>query len=472
MKGETFRTGKIHAGQAGRWRVTGTATHHSAPSTRCVTSATPTVHEENARDTPQWVAWRAPIVANAARVGRKSLLPHRPSIAQMPADAERPFLISWGESRMALAATRALGQAGVATAVLAEHAWAPAWASRWCNECVHAPDADTVTPYIERLEELARSGRYAGLFICDDRTAKHAGRHRERLVNLPMLLPDQPWIELATDKSAMMQFAQQHSIPIPQTASPCTVGDVDRSVRGLRYPLVVKGSGGWASSQLRVVHDAMALHTAFHDMMPAAGSGNDSDLPHIQEWVKGPVYSVLALCDRGDAIALFQMRKHLTYPVWGGPCVDATSVDHPGLRSAALRLLEHLPWHGVIEIEFILDERDGRFLLVEPSPDPNWGLDLAVSCGFNLPLLACRLMQGDRKGAAQHDYKVGQRHVWLLPEGVLHMRARPRNAKHLLGAALSPGTTSDVLTHDWRPLLRQLRQTIWAWRSNTREAPV
>jgi len=388
----------------------------------------------------------------------------------MPAPSERPVLISWGESRMALAATRALGQAGVATAVLAEANWAPAWASRWCTERVAAPDADRPEPYLARLEELARGGRYGGLLICDDRTAQHAGRHRDRLAGLPMLLPEQRYIELATDKPAMLQFAQQHAIPVPITAAPSTAADVLSSTQGMRYPLVVKGAGGWASSQLRVVKDARALQAAFHEMSSGDASDQASGPPHIQEWVRGPVYSVLALCDHGEAIALFQMRKRLTYPVWGGPCVDAISVDDAALRTCALHFLKLFPWHGVIEMEFIRDGRDGRLLLVEPSPDPNWGLDLAVASGFNLPLLAWRLMQGDRHGAIQHRYQVGKRHVWLLPEGILHLREQPRHLPSLLGGALTPGVACDVQSTDWRPMLRQLRQTVWAWRAAAKPA--
>lgn len=375
----------------------------------------------------------------------------------MPARHERPVLISWGESRMALAATRALGRAGVPTAVLAQEAWAPAWASRWCTERVTAPDADHETPYVTRLEALAHSGRYGGLLICDDRTAKVAGQHRERLAGLPMLLPEQRWIELATDKSAMMAFARQHGIPTPITVAPSSADELDFCTQDLRYPLVVKGSGGWASSQLRVVKDNPALHAAFRDMCAPAP-------PHVQEWVQGTVYSVLALCDRGEAIALFQMRKCRTYPVWGGPCVEAVSVDEPALRASALHFLQRVHWHGVIELEFIRDDRDGRLLLVEPSPDPNWGLDLAITAGFNLPLLAWRLMQGDRQGATQHQYQIGKRHVWLLPEGLLHLREQPRHAAGLLGATITPGVACDALNADWRPILRQLRQTVWAWR--------
>lgn len=380
-----------------------------------------------------------------------------------------PVLVTWGESRMALAATRALGRAGIATAVLAEKMWAPAFASRHCTEAIEAPDADRGEPYLRVLESLAASKRYSGLFFCDDRSALLVGRQRERFISrLPFLLPDQENLELTVNKHAMMEFARRAAIPIPATAIPESVDDVVHAVRGMRYPLVVKGSGGFGSRHLRVVDSLEHATEAFARLQLEQVASGYGEAPHVQEWVQGPVFSALALCDRGDPVALFLMRKRRTFPAWGGPCIDAVSVDDPDLRRAALYFLAQLPWHGIIEIEFIRDDRDGRFLLVEPSPDPNWGLDLANHAGINFPALAWHLMQGVRPGPAQTKYKVGERFVWLLPEGAQHIAAHPRSAGALIGAALNPFVGSDLRQDDLRATARMAKLMVWALREDAR----
>lgn len=368
---------------------------------------------------------------------------------------------------MALAATRAFGRTGVPVAVMAEEAWAPAWASRYCSQRVAAPDADRGESYLDFLAELVTAHAFSGLFFCDDRSIRMVGQQRRRFEpHVAVLLPDQQTLELTCDKAAMLAHAVAHGVAVPRTVAPNGTDEVIPRTHDLRFPLVVKGSGGFASSELRIVHTPQAARRAYDELDELRRRRGEGSAPQLQEWICGSVFSVLALCDRGTPVAMFQMEKRLTYPVWGGPCVDAHSVVDGDLELAARDVLALLPWHGVIEIEFIRDERDGRFLLVEPSPDPNWGLDLAISAGMNIPVLAWRLMQGDRRGAAQRNYRVGKRQVWLMPEGLLHVRERPRSMAPLLGGLLNPNVACDARDTDWRPTVAQLRQTTWAWRAD------
>lgn len=361
---------------------------------------------------------------------------------------------------MALAATRALGHAGLPVAVMAAQPWAPAWRSRFCTEAVALCDASEGDAHVEALLARVRSRPHSGLFFCDELTAVLVGRHRARFApHLPFLLPEQAMLERVVDKVAMSAFAEQAALPVPRTVHVDSAPDLAQATRGLRWPWVVKGSGGYASSHLRVVHTLAQAHAAFEDLRPA-----QTALPHVQEWVQGEVFSVLALCREGAPVALFHMRKQRTWPLWGGVCVDAVSVHEPALDAAARQVLDALRWHGIVEIEFVRDARDGRFLLIEACPDPNWGLDLPLACGLNLPAMAWRLMQGDKVAAQAPSWRTGQRFVWLLPEGLLHMRASPRAIVPLLGAALNPRVASDLRQGDPGPLGAQLKQAWWRWR--------
>ncbi|MEY4754396.1 MAG: hypothetical protein RJA44_2071, partial [Pseudomonadota bacterium] len=281
-----------------------------------------------------------------------------------PGAGSDPVLVTWGESRMALAATRALGRAGLSVAVLAQRSWAPAWRSRYCSEAIDAPDADSGAEYLDFLEKRVRQQRYSGLFFCDDRSALQIGRQRERfLPHVPLLLPDQAALELTLNKTAMMDFALKHDIALPRTVYPQDAGQIAELTRELRYPLLVKGSGGFASSHLRVVANLAEAQAAYAEMVREQQISGYSEPPHLQEYVEGEVYSALALCRHGEPLALFMMRKCRTWPLWGGVSVEAESVHDVALEQAARHFLRQLPWHGVIEIEFVRDRRDGRFLL-------------------------------------------------------------------------------------------------------------
>lgn len=382
-------------------------------------------------------------------------------------DQTEPVLVTWGESRMALAATRALGRAGVSVSVLAEQPWAPAWRSRYCIDAVEAPDADRGESYLEFIETLVRGRRYSGVFFCDDRSALLIGRERQRFLPLvPLLLPEQRLLELTVDKRAMMDFACANGIPVPRSAFPRNAGDIDSVIAGMRYPLLVKGSGGFASRRLRVVDTSAKVRQAFDELSDMQASDGYLEPAHLQEYVSGPIFSVLALCRHGEVVALFMMRKRRTFPVWGGVSVEAESVQDTGLEAAARRLLDKLPWHGIIEMEFVRDDRDGRYLLIEPSPDPNWGLDLAVAAGLNIPYLAWRIMQGLPLSSERLCYRVGKRFLWYLPEGVRYLLERPMAILPMLLRTLDPRSGCDLRQRDFRPVISQVRATWWAIRSD------
>jgi predicted ATP-grasp superfamily ATP-dependent carboligase len=232
----------------------------------------------------------------------------------------------------------------------------------------------------------------------------------------------------------------------------------------MQYPLLVKGSRGFASSHLRVADNVAEARTAFVELQVEQERSGFSEMPHLQEYVQGDVFSALTVCRHGRPVAIFMMKKLRTFPVWGGACVDAESIHDAALETVVRQLIEKLAWHGVIEIEFVRDARNGRFLLIEPSPDPNWGLDLAVASGINVPLLAWQIMQGVEPVTSQTSYRTGQRFVWFLPEGAQHVRERPGALLPMLAAALDPRVACDLRQADARPLVNWLKRTWWTLR--------
>lgn len=80
----------------------------------------------------------------------------------------------------------------------------------------------------------------------------------------------------------------------------------------------------------------------------------------------------------------------------------------------ALRLLQHVDWHGVAMVEFKVDRHTGVPFLMEVN-GRFWGsLQLALDAGLNFPLLLYRMACGDKINAPATTYKVGVKSRWLL----------------------------------------------------------
>ena len=63
---------------------------------------------------------------------------------------------------------------------------------------------------------------------------------------------------------------------------------------------------------------------------------------------------------------------------------------------SGLRLLKALGFHGISQVEFKRDPRDGRYKLMEVNPRLWQWHGLAAACGVDLPLIAYRDLTGEQ----------------------------------------------------------------------------
>jgi len=374
--------------------------------------------------------------------------------------APLPALVTWGESRVGLCATRALGRSNIPTSVISDRPWAPAWRSRYCRNAVHGPDADNGDEYVQFLEGYLRANPASALILCDDRSALQVGRNRERFIGLvPFMLPSQELLECVTDKYLMLRFSLDNDLPTPKTIFIADEKDLTATIDQLRWPIALKGSGGYASNRILKLNKPEELSAAYEFLKAAQAEDGYASPLHAQEWVEGTTYSVIVLCQHGKLVARCVIQKGLTFPSWGGVCVTAKTVLSPVIERAVDKILAHICWHGILEIELILDHRSGEASIIELSPDPNWALDLAIAAGVNFPLILWKLLQGASPDECQTSGIPGKRFVWLLPEGIQLLVEKPGNFFKLAKSFLSGKLSTDIDLNDSGPVLAWLRRT-------------
>ena len=130
----------------------------------------------------------------------------------------------------------------------------------------------------------------------------------------------------------------------------------------------------------------------------------------------------------------------------------------------AVRLLRDINWHGPAQVEFKMDARTGRPVLMEVN-GRFWGaLALSVEAGVDFPHLACLLATGQALPGVP-DYPVGLRYAWLVPFGLAHVLNGPgrlRAAADFTWVALTGGC--DVQLTDPLPSLAALARSARGWR--------
>ncbi len=235
------------------------------------------------------------------------------------------------------------------------------------------------------------------LYCFSDATAFTTARAYSELEEyVVMPLPPSDSFEIASDKSATYTLAHDLSVP---TITTYTEKDFDL----IQFPAVVKNrhsivwkEGRASSGSASFVFSKDELREQFEKILKETG-----EAPLIQEFVKGEEFGIEMVCEKGEVLLEFAHRRIRSLSPRGGAAVvkeTAKETDTVKLmQKYAKSLVESLSWTGPIMVEFKVDAKDGRVLLMEIN-GRFWGsLPLAIAAGADFPIVAYKLAQGKAK---------------------------------------------------------------------------
>ena len=309
-----------------------------------------------------------------------------------------------------LAAIRSLGRAGAPVIALDHHRSPLGFHSRYaCPLPCPDPVADE-DGFVELLARVGDAlGRPAPIFPTHDPPLNAIARNREALGER-FLCPFPSWqtLERIQRKRFQLERAEEAGVPVPLTTHPATATEALAAGAGLGYPILVKPSDP-VEFKRRFRRQAFRcespaeLDRAYADAEPFA--------PMVQELIPGgddELYTLGSyLSGDGEALALFSGRKLRQTPAGVGTCRVGEAVWVDEVVELGLRLLRALEFHGVSQVEFKRDPRDGRYKLMEVNPRLWQWHGLAAACGVDIPriaywdLLGARLPPARMNGAGK-----------------------------------------------------------------------
>jgi predicted ATP-grasp superfamily ATP-dependent carboligase len=207
-------------------------------------------------------------------------------------------------------------------------------------------------------------------------------RHAERLEPW-FIVPFSRWDVMSKvhDKRAQMEAAWRAGVDTPKTVFVSSGAELEAAAGEIRFPAVLKPV------------ESLAFKLRFHRQV------DDLGVLILQERIPGgedELWTVGSYLDASSRpLAVFTGHKLRQYPHAGGSCLAGVSRWDEKLADAALRLLQELHFHGVSQVEFKRDPRDGRFCLMEINARHWKWHGLAAQCGVNLSFAAYRDAIGD-----------------------------------------------------------------------------
>lgn len=297
-----------------------------------------------------------------------------------------------GGDYQGLGIVRSLGRRGVPVCVIDDErsiARYSRYATHWVRSADLRGERATVDAVIATGRRLGLQGWV--LYPTRDETVSAICRHRDELQE-SFRVPTPEWSSArwALDKRNTYRLAGELGIPAPRTWYPLSADEL--AAMDGEPPFAVKpaikerffyatGCKAWRAETrdelVRRYEEAAALV--------------DPGQVMVQELVPGDGRTQFAYCaffKEGEAIGSMVVRRRRQHPPeFGRASTFVETVELPELEELSKRFLRAMDYYGLVELEFKLDERDGRLKLLDVNAR-TWGYHTIGSrAGVDFPYL-------------------------------------------------------------------------------------
>jgi predicted ATP-grasp superfamily ATP-dependent carboligase len=182
---------------------------------------------------------------------------------------------------------------------------------------------------------------------------------------------------------------------VPETIVGDEKGNLDRPLRDLEYPAIIKPCIGHVWQRKGIV---------VRDIDDAERAINSSQIGGIrfllQSFIPGPAQNLISvgvhLSTNGDLVSFAARKVRQTSGLVGVGTMMETTPANDALPSC-LPFLECMKYHGIGELEFKLDERTGQYNFIEFNPRLWQQVNFASKAGIDFPWLAYSDLAGFRR---------------------------------------------------------------------------
>lgn len=286
-----------------------------------------------------------------------------------------------------LSNARSLGEKGIPVYIIDENNCIAKY-SKYCSKFFICPKFDS-KEFINFLLKLAEGERLYGWIIIpsNDIVINNISENIELIKKyFKTLIPPPEKLQNIYDKKKLLEIAKSVSIPIPYTYYFSSLSNLDNL--SITYPIIAKGKFGL---KFYKIFKKKAFHINNHRDLKAALSSitNKIDLNDIiiQEIVptdfKTKTISFTAFCIEGKLKTYWIGEKIREHPIKFGTATAARSINNDSLLLYSKELLKILKYTGVCEIEFLFDNRNNEYKLIEMNPRSWLWVDLAKKCNID-----------------------------------------------------------------------------------------
>jgi D-aspartate ligase len=275
-----------------------------------------------------------------------------------------------------LGVIRSLGRVGVPVLGVHEDRFTPAAVSAYLEGRflwrTTGRDAELLLAGMAAIGEAL--GRPTVLVPTDDLGAIFVAEHAASLERW-FLFPRPPagLPRVLASKQGLHQVCRELGVPTAAAAFPQSLAEAAEFAGRASFPVVVKRASAAPLPPGVTVPSTTIARTPAEvlDLCRRLPLGAGTGLM-LQEYIprgSGEDWFFHGYCDeRSDCLAGFTGVKLRSYPAYAGPTTLGRWADNPELREQAEALFKALSYRGIMDLDYRLDLRDGRYKLLDFNP--------------------------------------------------------------------------------------------------------
>jgi len=265
--------------------------------------------------------------------------------------------------------------------------------SRFRKKLFKSPPPSEEESYVDFLINLAKKEKIHGwvVFPNSDEAVYILAKYKDVLEEY-YRIPTPSWevIEKIYVKKNTYQLAEEHKIPVPKTYYPKNLHELKKL--DLQFPIVIKPSiRDHFYSKVKTKAYRVNNWDELIEKYQMVSSVIDLSEILVQDFIPGGPSNLYSFCPffkEGKVVTGIMARRARQHPMdFGHASTFAELVKIPEIQQIAEKFLSLIDYHGICEVEFIQDPRDGKYKLIEVNPRV-WGWHtLAIAAGVDLPYL-------------------------------------------------------------------------------------
>jgi predicted ATP-grasp superfamily ATP-dependent carboligase len=235
-------------------------------------------------------------------------------------------------------------------------------------------DAKDKDQFLEGMATIAKMLDGPTILVpTDDLSAILIAEHADVLTSLsrfarpPATLPRR-----VANKRNLYDLCQQLGVACPRTVFPNSRKEWLDFAKHTRLPVVVKVIEPWLAPKGLKTSAIVSERQQLMDYIDRHEPQVPATALMIQEMIPSSTsedWFVHGYCDsRSNPLAIFTGVKLRSYPAFAGPTTLARSVRNDALERQTIELLKAIGYCGIMDLDYRLDRRDGRYNLLDFNP--------------------------------------------------------------------------------------------------------